>query len=105
LVRTEIFVTKRVHLSDLVAFQSSGEAWSTTYAVKLKHSTENLAHDFSRQLDPKGACHSIASQVVVLELAMDVDGLWIGEHMRLLYIPINIEEHTDGFWKLTSWLA
>ena len=96
LVRTEIFVTKCVLLGDLVAFQSSGEAWSTTYAVKLKHSTENLAHDFGRQLDPQGACHSITSQVVALQIAMDVDGLWIGEHMGLLYIPINIEEYTDG---------
>jgi hypothetical protein len=96
LVRTEIFVTECVHLGDLVAFQSSGESWSATYAVELKHSTENLAHDFGRQLDPKGACHSVASQVVVLQLAMDVDGLWIGEHMGLLYTPINIEEHTDG---------
>jgi hypothetical protein len=96
LVPTKIFVTECVHLGDLVAFQSSGEAWSTTYAVKFKHSTENLAHDFGRQLDSKGACHSVASQVVVLEFAMDVDSRWIGEHMRLLYIPINIEEHTDG---------
>jgi hypothetical protein len=96
LVRTEIFVTERVHLANLVAFQSSSEAWSTTYAVKLKHSTEDLAHDFGRQLNPKGACHSVTSQVVVLEFAIDVDGLWIGEHMGLLYIQINIEEHTDG---------
>ena len=90
-VRTEIFVTKCVLLSDLVAFQSSGKAWHTTYAFKLKHSTENLAHDFGRQLDPKGACHSVASQVAVLGLAMDVDSLWVGENMGLLYKPINIE--------------
>jgi len=95
LVRTEIFVTECVHLGDLVALQISGKAWSTTNAVKLEHSTKNLAHDFGRQLDPKGACHSVASQVVVLELAMDVDGPWIGEHMGLLYILINIEEHAD----------
>jgi hypothetical protein len=91
LIRAEIFGTKCVHLGDLVAFQSSGEAWSATYAVKLKHSTENLAHDFSRQIDPKGACHSVTSQVVVLQLAIDVDGLRIGEHMGLSYIPINIK--------------
>ncbi len=105
LVPSEIFETECVHLGDLVAFQSSGEARSTTYAVKFKHSTENLAHDFGRQLDPKGARHSVASQVVILELAMDVDGLWIGEHMGLLYIPINIVEHTDGSGNLhLGWL-
>jgi hypothetical protein len=102
LVRTEVFVTECVHLGDLVAFQSSGEAWfvikpnPTTYAVKLKHSTKNLAHDFGRQLDSKGACHSVTSQVLVPGLAMNVDSPWIGEHMGLLYTPINIEEHTDG---------
>lgn len=89
-------MTECVHLGDLVAFQSSSESWSTTYAVKLKHSTENLAHDFGRQLDPKGACHSVASQIVGLQLTLDVDGLRIGEHMGLLYTPIDIKEHTDG---------
>lgn len=95
LVRIEILGTECVHLGDLVAFQSSGEAWSTTYAVKLKHSTENLAHDLGRQLDPKGACHTIASQVSVLGLTADVDGPRVGEHMGLIYILINIEEHSD----------
>lgn len=100
LVRTEEFGTKCIHLGDLVAFQSSGEARSATYAVKLKHSTENLAHDFGRQLDPKGACHSVTSQVVALQIAIDVDRLWIGEHVGLLYIPINIREQTDGLGNL-----
>lgn len=100
LVRTEIFSTECVHLGDLVAFQSPGEAWSATYAVKLEHGTENLAHDFGRQLDPEGACHSVTSQVVVLQLAIYVDGLWIGEHMGLLYIPINIKEQTDNLGNL-----
>jgi hypothetical protein len=95
LVRIEKFVTESVHLGDLVTFQSSGKAWSTTYAVKLKHSTQNLAHDFRRQFDPKGACHTVTSQVVILELTMDVDGPWTGEHMGLTYIPINIEWYTN----------
>jgi hypothetical protein len=95
LVRAEILVTEGVHLRDLVAFQTSREAWCATYAVKLKHRTEHLAHDFGRQLDPKRACHSVASQVAALQLAMDVHCLWIGEHIGLLYIPIDIEEHTD----------
>jgi len=96
MVRTEILVTECVLLGDLVAFQSSSEARSTAHALKLKNSTENLAHNFGRQLDPKGACHSVASQVSVLGLTTDVNGLWIGEHMGLLYILFNIEEHTDG---------
>jgi hypothetical protein len=95
-VRTEIFVAERVLLGDLVAFQSARKARSTTYAVKLKHSTEYLAHDFGRQLDPKGACHSVASQVAVLGLAMDVDSIWVREHMGLIYIAVKSEEHPDG---------
>ena len=87
-------MTERVHFGDLVAFQSSGEAWCTTYAVKLKHSTENLAHDFGRQLDSKGACHPVASQVVVLEFAMDVDSLWIGEYMGLWSIHRSVSKNT-----------
>lgn len=92
LVRIEILGTECVYFGDLVTFQYSSSAWSTTYAVKLEHCTENLTHDFGRQLDPKRACHSIASQVSVLGLTADVDGPWIGEHMGLICILINIEE-------------
>jgi hypothetical protein len=55
------------------------------YAVKLKHSTEYLTHDFRRQLYAKGACHPVSSQVAALGLAMDVDSIWVREYMGLLY--------------------
>lgn len=95
LVRTEIFVAERVLLSDLVAFQNSRMTRSTTYAVKLENSTEYLAHDFGRQLDPKRACHSVASQVPVLGPAIDVDSPWVREHVGLLYSAVSIEEGVD----------
>jgi hypothetical protein len=88
-------MAESVLLSDLVAFQSARKARSTAYAVKLKHSTEYLAHDFGRQLNPKRARHSVASQVAVLGLATDVDSPWVTEHIGLLHITISIEDHAD----------
>lgn len=89
LVHTEIFVAESVLLSDFVAPQSARKAWSTAYAVKLKHSTEYLAHDFGRQFNPQRARHSVASQVAVLGLAADVDTTWVTEHIGLLHITIS----------------
>ena len=61
LILADIFETERVLLSDLVAFQNARRFWSTTYALKLKHGTEYLAHDLSCQINTKGACYSVAS--------------------------------------------
>jgi hypothetical protein len=97
LVRANIFETERVLLSDLVAFQSARKTRSTTYAVKLKHGTEYLAHNLGRQINTKGARHSVASQVAVLGLATDVDSLWITEHIGLLYIAISFEGYADSW--------
>jgi hypothetical protein len=55
-----------------------------------------LAHDFGRQLYPKGACHSVASQVAVLGLSINVDSVWVREHMGLLYIAVRFEEYADS---------
>jgi hypothetical protein len=66
MIRTEVFIAKRVFFSNLVALQTARRVWSTTYMVKLKHSTEHLAHDLRRQLDAEGPSNSIPGQVAIL---------------------------------------
>ena len=83
-VPTEIFVTERVHLANLVAFELARMARPATQAVKLEHGTEHLAHNLRRNSNSKGAGNSVPGQVAVLGLTIDVDGPWLGEHVGLL---------------------
>ena len=83
MIRTEVFVTERVLLGDLVALQRARETWPATDALKLKYSTQHLAHDLRRQLNTKGTGNAIPSQVPVLRLAIDVHSPWVREHVRL----------------------
>ena len=103
-VCTEVFEAERVFFGDLVALQLARLAWSAAHMVKLEYSTEDLAHNLRRQLDPERPGNSIPGQVAILGLPIDVDGVRVREHMGLGYLPFNANDHEENF-KLTSWLA
>jgi hypothetical protein len=88
-------VAERVFWRDLVTSESARRGGATANAVKLKHSTEYLAHDFRRQLDAKRAGDSVAGQVTSLGFAIHVNGRWVREDIGLsgCSVPMSEQEH------------
>jgi hypothetical protein len=82
-VNVEVLVPQRVLCGNLIPVQLAHEARCPAYIVTLEHSTEHLAHDLRRQLDPKRTIDAVAGEVEIFRLAIHIHRVWVWEHAGL----------------------